>query len=167
MELLVLLFDGCNPDRLLLLLSLSLPLSATFPLCVTPGFPMLFVSWRQVEVPDLILAGEFVLVQVQVEVSTAQPAAALEVSVRSGQGAAPVAVTLLAQSAEGKVLQLNTESHTLPVPALAAGTSSASSSGSGLSWPTAAGWWQCWPAPPWCPPVLSSALCSLSCTSAA
>eukprot|EP00775_Hariotina_reticulata_P005239 gene5239-5474_t len=77
----------------------------------------------KVVAPELMLAGEFAPVQVQVQASTAQPAAALEVSVRSAVVSSTAAVTLLAQSAEGKVLQLTTEGHTLPVPALAAGGS--------------------------------------------
>jgi hypothetical protein len=85
---------------------------------------MLFVtSCWQVVVPDLMLAGEFVPVQVVVEVSAAQPATALEVSLRSAIGATPASVTMLGQSAEGKALQLNTEGHSLPVPALPAGAS--------------------------------------------
>eukprot|EP00879_Flechtneria_rotunda_P002505 GHRR01002703.1.p1 GENE.GHRR01002703.1~~GHRR01002703.1.p1 ORF type:complete len:1063 (+),score=495.97 GHRR01002703.1:1057-4245(+) len=76
----------------------------------------------QVAMPDLLLVGEFVPINVVVQASAAQQAATLELSVKSAMGATPGHVAVLATMPDSKLQAVNPEGQALPVPALDAGT---------------------------------------------
>lgn len=75
----------------------------------------------QVLLPDLLLVGEFVPIDIRVDVTAAQPPATLELSVRSVSGTPPSTLTLLAALPDGKLHKLSLEAQTLTLPKLAAG----------------------------------------------
>jgi hypothetical protein len=75
----------------------------------------------QVLLPDLLLVGEFIPIDIRVDVTAAQPPATLEVSVRSASGTPPSTLTLLAALPDGKLHEISLEAQTLTLPKLAAG----------------------------------------------
>jgi hypothetical protein len=75
----------------------------------------------QVLLPDLLLVGEFIPIDIRVHVTAAQQPATLELSVRSGSGTPPSTLTLLAALPDSKLHELNLEAQTLPLPKLAPG----------------------------------------------
>lgn len=81
---------------------------------------MLHCCCAQVLLPELLLVGEFVPVEVAITVTAAQPATALELILRTAMGATPGQAVVLAALPDGKLHALNPECHTLQLPALPA-----------------------------------------------
>jgi hypothetical protein len=74
--------------------------------------------------PELLLMGEFVPLEIRVDVSAAQPPSSLELSVRAaGTGAVPRHLTLLAAAADGKLHEVSLEGQVLALPKLPPGSS--------------------------------------------
>lgn len=72
--------------------------------------------------PELLLLGEYVPIEVRVCAFAAQSAASLELSLRSAMGAVPGQVTILAALADGKLHELNAEGHVITLHELEAGS---------------------------------------------